>query len=143
MIVFRERVLPSALNLVLPLLLFPSVFAVMLPIDATLALPVALLITLAFIGLILSSAPNVVLTDTTFTAKGATIELSALGKATVIPKSEIFSTLGPELDARAWLAIQASVKGLVKIEVLDPRDPTPYWLVSTRNPAKLAALING
>jgi hypothetical protein len=142
-IVFRERVLPSALNLALPALLFPSVFAVMLPIDAPLALPVAVLVTLAFVGLIFSTAPTVILTETTFTAKGATIELGNLGNATVIQKSEIFSALGPELDSRAWLAIQASVKGLVKIEVLDPKDPTPYWLVSTRSPAKLAALING
>lgn len=130
-------------NLVLPLLLFPSVFAVMLPIDAVLALPVALLTTLAFVGLIFGSAPKVLLTESTLTAKGATIELSNLGKATVIPKSELFKALGPELDARAWLAIQASVKGLVKIEVQDSNDPTPYWLVSTRNPERLAALING
>jgi hypothetical protein len=26
---------------------------------------------------------------------------------------------------------------VVKVEVLDPDDPTPYWIVSTRNPAAL------
>ena len=135
--------LPSVPNLVLPLLLFPSVFAVMLPIDATLALPVALLLTLAFVGVIFSSAPRITLTDETLTARGATIELNNLGSATVIPKNELFDALGPGLDARAWLAIQSSVKGLVKVEVTDPKDPTPYWLISTRSPEKLAELLNG
>ncbi|MFM2384507.1 MAG: hypothetical protein RL166_381, partial [Actinomycetota bacterium] len=44
--------------------------------------------------------------------------------------------------ARAWLSIQASIKGLVKVQVLDKNDPTPYWLISTRNPEKLVNLLN-
>lgn len=142
MIVFRERVLPSVPNLGLPLLLFPSVFAVMLPIDAPLALPVALLCTLSFVAVIFSSAPSIQVTEATLTAKGATIELKNLGAAKVIPKTEVFRALGPELHAKAWLAIQASVKGLVRVEVIDPQDPTPYWLISTRHPEKLAELLN-
>lgn len=27
----------------------------------------------------------------------------------------------------------------VRVEVLDPEDPTPYWVVSTRRPMELAA----
>ncbi len=26
------------------------------------------------------------------------------------------------------------VRGVVRVEVTDPADPTPYWLVSARNP---------
>ncbi|WP_182047545.1 DUF3093 family protein, partial [Curtobacterium sp. ME26] len=26
------------------------------------------------------------------------------------------------------------VRGVVRVEVADPADPTPYWLVSARNP---------
>lgn len=143
MTVYRERVLPSYANLALPLLLFPSVFAVMLPIDEFLALPVAAICTLAFATLLVSSAPVVVLTETEFSAKGATIETKFLGKAEVIPRDRVFAELGTNLDARAWLSIQASIKGLVKVEITDPNDPTPYWMISTRNPERLAKLING
>lgn len=84
----------------------------------------------------------VVLTDTSLSARGASIETELLGLATVVAKNDIFAELGPKLDARSWLAIQASVKGLVKVAVADPKDPTPYWLISTRQPEKLAELLN-
>jgi hypothetical protein len=97
---------------------------------------------LTFVAIIIGSAPTISLTGETLTARGATIERKNLAEAVVIPKNEIFSALGPNLDARAWLAIQASVKGLVKVEIADPEDPTPYWLISTRNPEKLARMLN-
>jgi hypothetical protein len=115
----------------------------MLPIDGLLALPVAALCTLAFAALLVSSAPVLMLTETEFSAKGAIIERKFLGTAEVIPRDRVFAELGTNLDARAWLSIQASIKGLVKVEVSDPNDPTPYWMVSTRNPERLAKLING
>jgi len=141
-IVYRERVLPSWPNLALPALLLPSVYAVMLPIDSFFALPVAAICTLAFVGIIFSSAPQIELTEESFTARGASIELKLLGKAEVIEREAVFAELGTKLDARAWLSIQASIKGLVKVEILDPQDPTPYWLVSTRKPEQLAKLLN-
>jgi hypothetical protein len=140
---FRERVLPSLLNLALPLILFPSVIAVMLPLNANLALPVATLITVAFLALQFLSAPVISVSDGKFQAKEAAIPLANLGEVQVIPEDEIFLELGRNLDARAWLAIQASVKGLVKVEIKDPNDPTPYWLVSTRNPEGLVKALKG
>ena len=70
------------------------------------------------------------------------IPLKLLGKAEVIEREHQFEELGRNLDARAWLCIQASVKKLVKVELQDPNDPTPYWLITTRHPEELAALIN-
>jgi hypothetical protein len=46
------------------------------------------------------------------------------------------------LDTRAFTRFQIGVKSLVKIELVDPQDPTPYWLIATRNPEVLAGLIN-
>lgn len=143
MILYREWVLPSAANLALPALLFPSVVAVMLPIDSGLAIPIAALCTLALAGVLVTSSPRVEVSETALTAKGAKVARIHLGKATVIPKNEVFEQMGSKLDARAWLAVQASVKGLVKVTLLDPKDPTPYWLISTRRPEKLVKLLNG
>lgn len=142
MIVFRERVLPSAANLILPLLLFPSVVAVMLPLAPDFALIVAVLVTVAFCLFVYFSSPVVLCDGETLAARNAEIPLNLLGKATVIERESQFEELGPNLDARAWLCIQASVKKLVKIELNDPNDPTPYWLITTRSPEELAALIN-
>lgn len=140
--IYRERVLPSAANLLLPLLLFPSVYAVMLPLQAKLALPVAVLCTLIFTAVIFRSSPVVAVFEEVLEAKGARIERRFLGKAEVVSAEEIFVELGQNLDARAWVCLQASVKGLVKVEVSDPQDPTPYWLISTRKPEMLVELLN-
>ena len=45
------------------------------------------------------------------------------------------------LDARAHVCLRAWARTAVRVEVVDPADPTPYWLVSTRHPARLAAAI--
>ena len=43
-------------------------------------------------------------------------------------------------DARSYLLTRPYVKQLVRIEVNDPADPHPAWLVSTRHPRRLAAV---
>ena len=137
MIVYRERVLPSVGALVLPALLFPSVIAVMLPLNPGAAFPVAALITTLFCAYIFFSAPVIVVTSDSFIARGATIDRKYIGELESIAKQDVFEELGRKLDARAWLSIQASVKGLVKVQISDSQDPTPYWLVSTRRPSDL------
>ena len=46
---------------------------------------------------------------------------------------------GVEADARAYLLIRPYAPEAVRVQVRDPADPTPYWLLSTRHPRKLAA----
>jgi len=48
---------------------------------------------------------------------------------------------GVSLDARAWLVIRGWIDPVVKIELGDPDDPVPYWLVSSRKPQELVAAL--
>jgi len=48
---------------------------------------------------------------------------------------------GPEADARAYLLLRPYLKRAVRVTVRDDRDPTPYWLVGTRDAEHLAAAI--
>jgi hypothetical protein len=48
---------------------------------------------------------------------------------------------GPELDARAYLCLRGWIAGGVRVPVLDPQDPAPYWLVSSRRPGELAEAV--
>jgi hypothetical protein len=139
--IYRERVLPSAAKLVLPVLLFLSIFALMLPINSDLAVPAAIAVTLGFLLFIFFSSPTIEVTESMLRCKGAGIDKRFIGAVTVIHKSELFEELGQKLDARAWLSVQASVKGLVKLEIIDEEDNTPYWLISTRKPELLAAAL--
>jgi len=136
-------VLPSSANLALPVLMFFSVFAIMLPLNSTLAIPVALVFTVGFALFLFYSSPVVEISSKELGVKGAKIDRKFIGAVTIVPRDEVFDALGPNLDARAWLSIQASVKGLVKIEVTDEQDPCPYWLVSTRNPERVARILVG
>jgi hypothetical protein len=50
-------------------------------------------------------------------------------------------TAGVEADARAYLLLRPYAPEAVRVRVLDPDDPTPYWLLSTRHPRTLAAAL--
>lgn len=51
----------------------------------------------------------------------------------IIPLDEVAMKYerGAGINPRAFLAIRFWVKGGMKVILNDPRDPTPYWLVST------------
>lgn len=49
--------------------------------------------------------------------------------------------LGPDADHAAWLVVRAFIPGSVEVTLDDADDPHPYWLVSSRHPAELAAAI--
>lgn len=54
---------------------------------------------------------------------------------------ELREALGPGLDARAYLCLRGWVHSAVRVDVDDPQDPTPYWIVSTRRPDELVAAL--
>ena len=49
---------------------------------------------------------------------------------------------GPEADARAFLLLRPYLKRAVRVEITDPADPAPYWLVSSRRPDELAGALH-
>lgn len=48
---------------------------------------------------------------------------------------------GPRADARAHLVLRPYARTSVELTLADPVDPVPYWVVSTRRPARLAEAI--
>jgi len=50
-------------------------------------------------------------------------------------------TRGRDADPRCWMALRFWVGTGVKIEISDPKDPTPYWLVSTKKAAAVATAL--
>jgi hypothetical protein len=63
---------------------------------------------------------------------------SVVGSAQAFEGDEATAERGVRLDARAWLLLRGWIPGVVRVEVDDPQDPTPYWLVSSRRPETLA-----
>lgn len=76
--------------------------------------------------------------DGTLWAGRAHIAGQHLGRAEALDAEQTRRTAGVEADARAYLLLRPYLKRAVKVEVVDPADPTPYWLVSSRHPEALA-----
>jgi hypothetical protein len=55
------------------------------------------------------------------------------GDVTVLSRTEFLKARTREVDPAAHLALFFWISEGVKIEVIDPRDPTPYWLISTKH----------
>ena len=74
----------------------------------------------------------------------ASLPTRFIGSVAALDRVEFRDNLGPDADARAWLQTRPYVDGGVRVSVIDPDDPTPYWLVSCRRPeAVIAALGRG
>jgi hypothetical protein len=83
-------------------------------------------------------AARVTVHDGVLTAGRASISVDHLGEATPLDGPAARRLAGQDADARAYLLIRPYLRRAVRVEIRDPADPTPYWLVSTRRPERLA-----
>jgi hypothetical protein len=73
----------------------------------------------------------------------ARIEAEHLGEVSALDAEETRRVAGPEADARAYLLLRPYLKRAIRVEITDPADPAPYWLVSSRHPDELAKAVRG
>ncbi|GAA4096282.1 DUF3093 domain-containing protein [Nocardioides kongjuensis] len=85
---------------------------------------------------------RVEVSDGWFRAGRARIEMSYVGTAEALDADRTRRVSGPEADARAYLLLRPYLRQSVKVEITDPADPVPYWLVSSRHPRALAGALN-
>ena len=86
-------------------------------------------------------SPRVEVEDGWLHAGRARIAGEFLGGAEPLDPAETRRIAGPGADARAYLLLRPYLKRAVRVTVRDDRDPTPYWLLSSRDPEHLAAAI--
>jgi hypothetical protein len=60
---------------------------------------------------------------------------------TVLGVAEKRILLGTAAHPYAFVVQRPWIKGAVQVHLDDPNDPTPYWVVSSRRPAALAAAL--
>ena len=113
-----------------------------LPFGTGLAIALGLLVPLGLNLVVQLLAPKITVANGRLVADRISVPISALGKTSELSKEEFTQALGPKADPRAQLMIRGYVPGGVKIEVTDPEDPTPYLLISSRNPEKLAVALD-
>jgi hypothetical protein len=84
---------------------------------------------------------QVAVADGSFHAGRARIPVGFLADAESLSEEEAKRAVGVEADARAYLLLRPYVPRAVRVRVVDPQDPTPYWVVATRHPDALAACL--
>jgi hypothetical protein len=72
----------------------------------------------------------------------AHIEIKYLGEVKVLDAQAMRLLRTRDADPAAYLAMKFWTPIGVKIEVKDPRDPTPYWLVTSKRGEEIAALLS-
>lgn len=141
MVTYAERLWPAPWLYLATALVIPASLLVFLPISEVAGIVVAIVLYAGCVALLLLAAPRIQVTDSELVAGKARIPLSLVGAVATARGDEARQERGPGLDARAWLLIRGWVDPVVKVEITDPKDPVPYWLLSTRRPDALAAAL--
>ena len=109
-------------------------------------LPVAWTVTgvaLAVLGALFVSygAARVSVHDGELRAGRARISTQHVGAVTPLDADAMRLQAGRDADARAYLLLRPYLKRGVRVDLTDPSDPAPYWLISSRHPDRLAAAL--
>ena len=138
---YRERLSPSLWVIVSAAVAAPMAALVIAPIDTTLALVGGILVGVAIVALMVAGSPVVQVRDSVLTAGRAHIDVGFTGAVAVLTGPDAQQARGPGLHPRSWHLIRGGIDGLVVVEITDPDDPAPSWVISSRTPDRLAAAV--
>jgi hypothetical protein len=134
---YSEWVLPNWTSFLPVLAIYPTLWLTFLPIDLVLGTTLGIGLTVLVIILMIAKSARIKVSDSSLVVANASIERRFISAVETIAAEDGFAARGRDLDPRAWIHFQGSVKTLVRVTIEDPEDPTPYWLFSTRNPVEL------
>jgi hypothetical protein len=132
--IYREKLWPAPWLFISTALVIPASLLVFLPISQLAGIVTAAVLYLGCVGLLLLSAPTLEVTKDQIVAGKARLPMAVVGSAEAFGGDEARLERGQRLDARAWLMIRGWIDPVVRVELVDEHDPTPYWLLSTRRP---------
>ncbi len=95
----------------------------------------------ALLAALTYTTPVIAVADGRLGAGRAQIGLDLIGAVEPLDVEAMRHAHGPGLDARAYLCIRGWIATGVRVRLCDPRDPTPYWLLSSRRPDHLTEAI--
>lgn len=72
----------------------------------------------------------------------AHIDRKFLGQVIALSSDEMRQWRGPRSDPAGFMVLRFWIATGVKIEIKDPNDPTPYWLVSSKKAQPLVAALS-
>lgn len=140
MVIFKEVLRPPIWALAFIYFMFLSlVIAIWAALDETATIGAFALATLAMPLIAKSLTSKILISESELRIDKAHIERKYLGKVTVLDSDAMRLLRTRDANPAAYLAIKFWAAQGVKIEITDPRDPTPYWLITSKRGEELAA----
>ncbi|GAB3558462.1 DUF3093 domain-containing protein [Spelaeicoccus albus] len=134
---YTERLWPSWWVWLIAACVAAGTSLIVAPVSAAAAVIVPVVVAILFLWWLVSLATRIEVTDGEVIVGKAHIDKRFVGGAEAFTGRDAVMARGIKLDARAYLHIRGWIPDVVKITIDDDSDPTPYWLVSTRDPAGL------
>lgn len=117
-------------------------FLVGAPINVTAGIIAGIIVTLTVGGILYGTAPTLEITESAVRFGRARIEREYVGQADAFRGEDARLATGPALDGRAYMCFRGWISSVIRVEITDPADPTPYWIASSRHPEKIAEILN-
>ena len=140
---FKEVIRPPLwLIAFLYFMLYSLVLAIWAAFDNAIALNAFAIATV--LGLVVIRFATVtIIVDHELRIGKAHIPVKFLGEVEIVKKPEFLRARTRDADPAAYFALTFWVSQGVKVKVIDERDPTPYWLISTRRAEALQKALEG
>lgn len=143
MSVYQERLSPSPWLYVALLIAIPSITVLFSAFGLlVLGIVTASIIYLSICLLFHFMSPKIIITEDWFQVGQAKIERKFLGSVESFYDEDAFEQRGRKLDLQSFYVIRAGINPVLKIEIIDPNDTVPYWLVSTRKPDRISEILS-
>lgn len=142
-VLFREKLWPAWWIWLLVVGTGGAGFVALAPVSIPAGFTAAILVVLALVVLFIVSTPAIVVTEDSFSVGRATIEREFIGEVQGFRGEDATFQRGRGLNATAFMCLRGWIDPVVRVEVTDERDTTPYWLTATRKPEELVAALGG
>ncbi|MCX2747913.1 DUF3093 domain-containing protein [Arthrobacter sp. MI7-26] len=141
-VLYAEKLWPSPWIWIVVVGLSAAGILMFAPISITAGIIAALVLFAIMTTMLLLSTPAIVVDRDTVQVGRASIQREFVGAVTAFRKEEATAERGIRLNGLAFMCLRGWIDPVVRIEITDPADRTPYWLTSTRRPEELLAALS-
>lgn len=141
---YRERLaVPIAWWLLaVPVILILGAYGIYANLNGTTVVIVYIVIAAVYLATLVSwGATSVEVGDGQLRAGRDVLPLGQVTEVVALDPAQSAAMRGPRADPAAHMLLRPFLKQAVYIAVQDPAGQVPYWLVGTRHPVELAAVI--
>ena len=143
MVIFKELLRPPIWVLAfIYFLLLSLVIAIWAAFDTTATFISLVAATIAIIYLAFAMRSTISIDGKELRIDHAHIDIQYLGEVKILDSTAMRLLRTRDADPAAYLAIKFWVPRGIKIVVEDQRDPTPYWLITSKRGEEIAALLS-